>query len=823
MSRQNLEETLKTLCLEYSAKLPSMLAEIENDWQQLQIVWEASCFRHFHRQIHRIAGNAKTFGFSALTDVAHQLDEYLVTLRGRDTPANATELAHIEMQIKQLRQAMNIPDTPDQLNALLPPETEARPQQSQPLIYVVDDDPDACDWLKQQLLFRGYQVKTFTQLQTFRHHVRQKTPAVVVIDIMFAEGNLAGPQVMASIQRERNKPLPVVFISARADITARLAAVRANGDGYFTKPLNMSALHEKLQQLCQQDHFASQSILIVDDGNQYGERYARLLQQTGLQVKLLKKPLHILETLKQFKPSLVLINSQLKELSGLELALVIRQQTHHIRLPIIFFAQQFDQTLRRAAMRGVVDDFISESIAPEQLLAVIINRLKHIMQQQEQQTVLQQRDTLTGLYNRQYVLSQLDYSHDNEHDTPLIMLYLTLDNYRSIERIIGLDALDVALKDSAQLLQELTDPLTMVTARLSDQCFIVMSQQNGLIKMQQLAERIRQTRAEREISYEKQLINSSFSIGIALYAQDKTTQYQERLTSPQQTLLAAELACEQAISQGGNQLILHDSACLDHTDTVSKRRLWEQSITLAIENNDFYLVYQPIASVHGEMREYYDVLLRMRDRNSEAIIKAADFMPVAEKSSLIQWIDSWVVHNAVRTLAKNHQQGESFQFFIRLAISSLNSRELMDWIQDCFTESHLLPQAVIFDLSCPAVVDQQSLVHNFVKQIRALGCQLCFRDVEPNAEHFKLIEAFDVEFVKLHSRLMQDLTQSSRQQTGVAQLVQFAHQHHCQVIAPFVENAAMLTLLWQKEVDYIGGHFVQQPMTDLNFDFSETE
>ncbi len=821
MSRQNLEETLKALRSEYSAKLPSTLAEIESDWQQLQAAWEASCFRRFHRQIHRIAGNAKTFGFSVLTDVAHQLDEYLVTVRGRGTAATAEEFAQIDMHVRQLRRAMSMPDDPDQLDALLPSENEARPQQSQPLIYVVDDDPDACEWVEQQLLFRGYQVRTFTQLQTFRHHVRQKPPAVAIIDIMFAEGNLAGPQVMASIQRERNKPLPVIFISARADITARLAAVRANGDGYFTKPLNMNAVQEKLQQLCQQDSFTSQPVLIVDDGNQYGERYARLLQQTGLRVKLLSKPLHILETLKQFQPTLVLINSQLKELSGLELALVIRQQINYSHLPIIFFAQQFDQTLRRAAMRGVADDFISDTITPEQLLAVVINRLKHIAQQQEQQAVLQQRDTLTGLYNRQYLLSQLDYAHDGESNAPLVVLYLTVDNHRSIERIIGLDAVDVVLKDSAQLLQELTDPLTMVAARLGDQCFVVMSRHSSLMKMQQLAERIRQARAEREISYEQQSISSNFSIGIALFHHDKSAQYQDRLTSPQQTLLAAELACEQAVNQGGNQLVLHGSACLERTDAASKRRLWEQSITLAIENNDFYLVYQPIASVHGEVREYYDVLLRMRDRDSETIIKAADFMPVAEKSSLIQWIDSWVVHSAVRTLAEKHQQGESFQFFIRLAVSSLNSRELMDWIQDCFTESHLLPQAIVFDLSCPAVAEQQALVHGFVDQIRALGCQLCFRDVEPSEEHFKLIETFEVEFVKLHSRLMQSLTESSRQQSGVMQLVKFAHTHNCQVIAPFVENAATLTLLWQKEVDYIGGHFVQKPTTDLNFDFSE--
>jgi len=376
MLEGTLEETLKLLRSEYAAKLPEALAAIDALWASLQQQWQDDKLDEFHARVHRLAGAGGSFGFTHLSAAARSLELYVQELRHRTALASPDELLHIGQALDAIKLAANAPSSDEPLSR----EADTRPRPSAPagkLIYLVDDDNDLAQYLALQLQHRGYQVTVFNRVDVLPAAVRRRPPDALLMDIMLTEDDLAGPRIIYNIQRHRPEPLPVVFMSARTDMKARLASVRAHGRAYFTKPVDIPALIAKLDKLTQGVPPGPYQVLIVDDAGMLAERYVRWLREAAVQVKVLDKPMQFMTALGKFVPMLILINAQLSSgLTGLELASIIQQQTEYEAIPIIFFSAEPDEATRAAVLRGLAEDFLVEPVTADFLVATVLHRIK---------------------------------------------------------------------------------------------------------------------------------------------------------------------------------------------------------------------------------------------------------------------------------------------------------------------------------------------------------------------------------------------------------------------------------------------------------------
>ncbi|MCP4700306.1 MAG: response regulator [Gammaproteobacteria bacterium] len=353
--------------------LTLQLQQIEGDWEALLWLWRNDTLGRICRQLNTLTGNAANLGFAAFLDTINPLENFLTKLNKRGTPPNSAELTRLN-ELIELVKKIGIRKDAVSADASAP---EDQRQSANKLVYVVDDDEIMTRYLDLQLSDHDFEIRTFNKVAGLLETVKKHPPDVLIMDIVLAEGELAGPQIMYRIQKGRAKPLPVVFISARTDMRARLAAVRASGDAYFTKPLDIEAVVAKLNSITAAETLPAYRVLIVDNTGSYGEKYTKILRSAQMQAKLLINPIQFMDVLDKFQPALVLINSHLKGLSGVELAAVIRQQKKYSDLPIVLFAQQFDQTWQGAVKQGVGDDFLSASASPTELVATVTNRIKN--------------------------------------------------------------------------------------------------------------------------------------------------------------------------------------------------------------------------------------------------------------------------------------------------------------------------------------------------------------------------------------------------------------------------------------------------------------
>jgi two-component system response regulator FixJ len=109
----------------------------------------------------------------------------------------------------------------------------------EPTIHVIDDDPAILASLSLLLTAEGYAVHTHQSAQIFLDTIRQSDSGCVVTDIHMPEIN--GPDLLA-MMKERRVSLPVIVITAHANIPLAVAAMKRGAVDFFEKPFDGDAL-----------------------------------------------------------------------------------------------------------------------------------------------------------------------------------------------------------------------------------------------------------------------------------------------------------------------------------------------------------------------------------------------------------------------------------------------------------------------------------------------------------------------------------------------------------------------------------------------------
>src|SRR5690606_31890574 len=138
----------------------------------------------------------------------------------------------------------------------------------------------------------------------------------------------------------------IVLMSGRTDLNAKLRALRAGSTDYLIKPLDFNFLIEKLLQLINLNN-KTYRVMLVDDDESITRLQAEILRFAGMEVLSVNQPLHSLQHAAHFKPDLVILDMHMPDITGIELAVLLRQDTQFLLLPIIFVTADTDTNVHR--------------------------------------------------------------------------------------------------------------------------------------------------------------------------------------------------------------------------------------------------------------------------------------------------------------------------------------------------------------------------------------------------------------------------------------------------------------------------------------------
>jgi len=116
----------------------------------------------------------------------------------------------------------------------------------EPLIFVLEDDPQMRSLLVRGLREEGYQAQGFATGSELLHKIQTTTPDLVIIDIGLPDTD--GRDVCQAL-RARGIGVPVLFLTARDALSDRLSGFHVGGDDYLCKPFAFAELLARLEAL----------------------------------------------------------------------------------------------------------------------------------------------------------------------------------------------------------------------------------------------------------------------------------------------------------------------------------------------------------------------------------------------------------------------------------------------------------------------------------------------------------------------------------------------------------------------------------------------
>jgi PAS domain S-box-containing protein len=230
---------------------------------------------------------------------------------------------------------------------------------------------------------------------------------------------------------------------------------------------------------------------------------------------------------------------------------------------------------------------------------------------------------------------------------------------------------------------------------------------------------------------------------------------------------------------------------------------WVGRIRDALDEDRFVLYSQPIVPLAGG-RPSEELLLRMIGRNGEIIAPGA-FLSVAEKYSLIEEIDRWVVKQAVHLAGLGRHVGAN------LSAESIVNFDLLEFIEREVRESGADPSNLVFEITETALMRDMGKGESFARGVVGLGCELALDDFGTGFGTFTHVKRLPISYLKIDIEFVRDLVSSSANQHVVKAIVNLAQGFGCQTIAEGVETEETLTLLREYQVDFAQGFLLGRP------------
>ncbi len=400
-------------------------------------------------QLHRLAGSAGTFGFVQLGQQARELEQqaerWLERLQ-RQQQGLGEFVAALQQLGSQPLAATAVGEAPR------PTRKAVRSDDGSRYIYILEEEAAAGESMRLTLNNFGYRAEHFNSIAGLDAALQQHLPDALIVDVNLPGESCSGLDYAARLQQRLDAPLPLLVLTQQDDFATQLQAVRAGALGFFAKPVDIPQLESRLERCFAQQHGEPYRVLIVDDDQDLASRYSLVLRGAGMLVEVLREPAQIFAHLRDFNPEVVLLDVNMPDCTGPELAQIIRCNDDWLRIPIIYLSAETDIAKQMSALIKAGDDFVTKPISDNALVATVFSRA----QRARLLSNALARDSLTGLLKhgdiKEQVAIELERALRSGDRASVAML--DIDHFKRVNDSHGHAAGDNVIRALANLLRQ---------------------------------------------------------------------------------------------------------------------------------------------------------------------------------------------------------------------------------------------------------------------------------------------------------------------------------------------------------------------------------
>jgi diguanylate cyclase (GGDEF)-like protein/PAS domain S-box-containing protein len=457
-------------------------------------------------------------------------------------------------------------------------------------------------------------------------------------------------------------------------------------------------------------------------------------------------------------------------------------------------------------------EFSRASYEGEPCTQILIRSSADTSALEEQINYLHQHDLITGLYNRQFFMDELKTSITQAanaiHQSAII--YIAIDNFQSIRDMVGISGCDTLISDIAGILTEHAAADDIV-ARFGAHSYTCLSKVKDKDRVEAFAARITGLVSDHISEIGKQSINVTSSAAVVFIDENSPD-------NPNEIISRAEKACEEIQTAGGNQSRTYipkaGEMTLEEEDGITANLIKD-----ALNHNRIRGMYQPVVGVKAQGGERYVSSLLITSENGQALYPH-DYQAAAERTGTAKMLDRWKILHAIKKIADTSQKGRKVEFFVPLSADSIQDPGLAIWVSENLTKAGINGEQLVFMIDEAHAVNQLKSAKTLAKALQQIHCKFAIDEFGTGLNPFQLVKHVNADYVRINQVYMDGLAQNSENQDSIRELAYQAGDMEINTITPGVTDAAVLSVLWTLNVDFVQGDFLQAPQKELNYDFS---
>jgi diguanylate cyclase (GGDEF)-like protein/PAS domain S-box-containing protein len=360
-------------------------------------------------------------------------------------------------------------------------------------------------------------------------------------------------------------------------------------------------------------------------------------------------------------------------------------------------------------------------------------------------------DPLTLLANRtlfkdrvQHALALAQRGH-----FPVAVLFLDLDNFKTINDSLGHDAGDRLLQAVAQRIVQSTRPSDTV-ARLGGDEFAVLLERVAITaEVQRVAESLIDALGA-PFALNGMEVRVAASIGVA---------FSTSAGGAEALLGNADIAMYHAKTAGKNRYAVFEPRM---QDILHERLRLEADIGRALAENEFFLEYQPIVDLGTGCLLGVEALVRWRHPRA-GVLMPAQFIPVAEESGQVVKLGRWVLAEACHALIAWRgcvAGGNGLRVAVNISGRHLQHGELLQDVADALESSGLEPPNLVIELTESTIMYNTDANLERLQQLKVLGVRLALDDFGTGYSSLSYLHRFPIDILKIDRSFVSRLTNS---------------------------------------------------------------
>ena len=412
-------------------------------------------------------------------------------------------------------------------------------------------------------------------------------------------------------------------------------------------------------------------------------------------------------------------------------------------------------------------------------------------------------DALTGLPNRFLSMDRLSrlLSDAQRHEDKVAVLFLDLDNFKTINDTLGHEVGDNMLVKAAQRLRSIIRSGDTVGRLGGDEFIVLLGGLDSINGAQPVAESILdEFRLAFNIDGRELMLTTS--IGISIFPDDSS--------NPSELLRNADSAMYHSKDFGRNMYSYFTESM---NSEISRKLDLEEQLHGALNRGEFTVVYQPKYDIHNRQITGAEALLRW---NNPVLgeVSPTEFIPIAEQTGLIIPIGLYVLKES---LAQTRQWKTIYtnEFNIAVNISPRQFRDpnLVDSIKTAIHEANIDGDCLELEITEGVLMSGHAYIDQSLERINKLGVTIALDDFGTGYSSLSYLRKYPFDVIKIDRSFVNDITLDQKDRELINATIVMAHALHLKVVAEGVETQEQLAYLKDLDCDLVQGYYYSKPVS----------